>query len=351
MSAKKQKPVNLALQGGGSHGAFTWGVLDYLFEDDRLHIEAMSGTSAGAMNAVIAAHGMQHGGSAGAREALREFWRSVSAAAQASPFRRSVRAQIMGDWSLDDSPGLIAFNALSGVASPYDLNAFDINPLRDIVESHVDFEQLAKDGAPKLFLGATNVETGRVRVFNGEEVTLDAVMASACLPHVFKAVEIDGEFFWDGGYMGNPPLFPFAYGSSSADVVIVQINPIFRAGPPRSAADIANRVSEITFNSSLLHELRAIDFVGRMLDRGKLGEDEYRRMHIHMIHARKQIRPLEASSKMNAEWSFLEFLFDVGRKTAKSWLHRHFNEIGEKSTLDVHSAFRTPEEKKRGSEK
>ena len=332
------KSVNLALQGGGSHGAFTWGVLDQLFEDDRLWIEAISGTSAGAMNAVVAAQGMYEGGGAGARKRLEEFWRAVSEAGRGSPIQRTPWAQMTGDWSLDSSPAYIFFNALRGVVSPYDA-PLEINPLRDLVEKHVDFAKVRACSDMEIFLGATTVETGRVRVFERQEITLDVVMASACLPYLFKAVEIDGAHYWDGGYMGNPPLYPFFYNSPASDIVIVQINPIVREGEPKTAAEIQNRVNEITFNSSLLHELRSIDFVTRLLEDGKLDPDEYRKMNLHIIQSRKRMRALDASSKLNSEWAFLRHMFEIGRTAAASWLKWHYDDIGNRSTVDIRQMF------------
>ncbi len=336
---RHEKAVNIALQGGGAHGAFTWGVLDKLFEDDRIWIEAISGTSAGAMNAVVAAQGMYENGAEGARARLHQFWEATSRAARASPIQRSAWAHLTGSWSLDDSPGYLMLNMLQRVASPYDLNLFDHNPLRDLVDELIDFKKVRACADMGIFISATNVETGRIRVFERDEITLDAVMASACLPFLYKAVEVDGSPYWDGGFMGNPPLFPFFHTSPSNDIVIVQINPVLREGTPRSAQDIQNRVNEITFNSALLHELRAIDFVRRLLDSGKLDPDEYRRMHMHVIESRKQMRPLDASSKLNAEWAFLRHLFEIGRNAADHWLEDHFDDLGNRSSVRIRQMF------------
>jgi len=335
----RHKGVNLALQGGGAHGAFTWGVLDKFFEDDRIWIDAISGTSAGAMNAVVAAHGMHEGGSEGARARLEQFWRAVSDAARTSPIQRSPWARATGSWSLEGSPGYHLMSALQRVASPYDLNPLKIDPLRDIVERMVDFERVRKCSDMGVFVSATNVETGRVRVFSRDEMSLDVTMASACLPHLYHAVEIDGVPYWDGGYMGNPPLFPFYHGSPSNDILIVQINPIARQGTPKTAAEIESRISEITFNSPLLHELRSIDFVRRLLDAGQLDEQSYQRMNVHIVHARKRIRELGASSKLNAEWAFLQHLFKIGRETAEQWLEDHFDDLGTRSSVDIREMF------------
>ena len=338
-TARHVKAVNIALQGGGSHGAFTWGVLDRLFEDDRIWVEAISGASAGAMNAVVAAQGMYDGGAKGARLALAQFWKAVSASGQFSPMQRTPAARVQGSWSLDDNPMFQWMNMLQNFASPQQINPFNINPLRSLLSDQVDFAKVRACQDIELFLGATNVETGRSRVFERKEIDADAVLASACLPELFKAVELDGMHYWDGGYTGNPPLYPFFYNSPSDDIVIVQINPIFREGAPKTAAEIQNRVNEITFNSSLMHELRSIDFVSRLLDSGKLDAAEYRRMNIHMIQSRKRMRPLDASSKMNTEWAFLKHLFSIGRDAATRWLADSFDDLGKRSSVDTREMF------------
>ena len=334
-----RKPINLALQGGGAHGAFTWGVLDRLFEEDRVAVESISGTSAGAMNAVVAVDGLMRGGAEGAREALHKFWQSVSDEARFSPVQRTPIDALMGNWNLDASPGYLALDVLSRVVSPYQLNPLRMNPLRDLLEQTVDFERVRCCTQMKLFVSATNVRTGRVRVRHREQMTLDMVMASACLPTVFHAVEIDGVPYWDGGYMGNPVLFPFFKGCESPDIVIVQINPIERPEVPTLARDINERVSEITFNASLLKELRAIDFVHRLLDAGKLDETDYRRIHVHVLEAQAELAPLGASSKLNAEWAFLRHLFDIGRRAADDWLERNYEAIGQRGTVDLEAMF------------
>ena len=330
-----EKPVNLALQGGGAHGAFTWGVLDRVFEDERIRVEAISGTSAGAMNAVVAAQGLFDGGREGARTALDAFWCEIARAGAASPLKRNPINVWLGDWSLDSTPVYVMMDLVNRLASPYDLNPMRLNPLRDLLTNLVDFDKVRNANSIALYLSATNVETGHVRVFQREEVTADVVMASACLPNLFHAVEIDGKPYWDGGYLGNPVLFPFFKRSHSKDIIIVQINPIVREGVPKSAAEILNRVNEITFNSALIAEMRAIEFVCRLLDEGSLDDSRYSRMMVHMIEARKQMRPLGASSKMNTELGFLRHLFQIGRDAADRWIAAHFDDIGERSTVDL----------------
>lgn len=338
-SSRHVKAVNLALQGGGAHGAFTWGVLDKLFEDGRIWVEAISGTSAGAMNAVVASQGMYDGGGEGARAELERFWRKVSRAGQASPIQRSPFDVLAGNWSLDSSPAYVWLDLVNRVASPYDTNPLEINPLRDLVEEFVDFEKVRDCEDMPIFISATNVETGRVRVFKREEITLDVVMASACLPFMFHAVEIDGVPYWDGGYMGNPVLFPFINESPCDDVVIVQINPVIRKGTPRTAREILNRVNEITFNSSLMKELRSIDFVDRLIDEGLLEDTEYCRIHVHIIEADEEMKALGASSKLNSEWAFLVHLRDIGRRTAAEWIDRNFDDLGHRSTVNLRTMF------------
>ena len=334
-----KKSINLALQGGGSHGAFTWGVLDHFMEDGRVSIEGISGTSAGAMNAAILAQGYMDGGADGAREALEQFWRQVAYMGRFSPIKRSPFGVLPGRWDLDDSPAYMMIDLFSRVASPYDTNPLNINPLRDLVESTIDFEKVRACNVLKLFVAATNVHTGKIKVFEREELTADMILASACLPTVFQAVEIDGVPYWDGGYVGNPPMYPLFHSTKSKDILIVQINPIERNETPKSAQDIQNRVNEISFNSSLLRELRGIDFVTRQLQENKLDRNRYSEILVHRIEASEQINPLSASSKMNSEWAFLTHLRDIGRESAKAVLDQHYESLGNKSTLNLRREF------------
>ena len=339
MMAKKRKEVELALQGGGSHGAFTWGVLDHLLEDGRLHIEGLSGTSAGAMNGAIVADGIVRGGYDHARERLEEFWSAVSDAGKFSPVRRTPLDVLFGNWSLDYSPGYIAAEAMSRVLSPYDFNPMDLNPLREIVAEHIDFDRVNRCDDLKLFITATNVRTGRPKIFRQPEISVEALMASACLPTMFQAVEIDGEAYWDGGFMGNPALFPLVDECDARDMVIVQINPIERNELPRSAADIANRVNEITFNASLIKELRSLGFLWEVIHQEGLEREEYRDARVHRIDGGGVMLDLSVSSKFNAEWDFLVYLRDAGREAASEWLAAHFDDIGKRTTLDLSGLF------------
>ncbi len=326
------KRVNIALQGGGSHGAFTWGVLDRLLEEERLAIESISGTSAGAVNAVIVAAGLHEGGPDEARRRLEAFWRSISPGAH-SPLQQSMFDVVLANWSLETNPFLAMFEMMSRVVSPYQFNPLNLNPLKELLEDRVDFSAVQACQSTQLYISATNVHTGRVRVFTGEEVTADAVMASACLPYLFQAVEIDGVPYWDGGFMGNPVLFPFLDCSVSQDVVIVQVNPIQRATTPTSAREIADRVNEISFNAPLIKELRHIDFINRALQSGHLKDQGYKELFLHRIGGGEEIARYPASTKLNAEWWFLRTLRDAGREAASRWLAAHFDSIGRKSTM------------------
>ena len=333
------KHINLALQGGGAHGAFTWGVLDRLLEDKRVAIEAISGTSAGALNAVVLVDGLMEGGPEGARRQLRQFWEAVSERSGFNMLARDPFSVFMRSWNLDQSLGYYLFDNITRNLSPYEFNPLNVNPLKQIVDELVDFERVRACERLKLFVSATNVETGHVRVFARDRLTVDMVMASAALPTLFQAVEIEGKFYWDGGYMGNPVLFPFFYASASRDILIVQINPIERKGAPKTARDILNRVNEISFNASLLNELRAVDFVRRMLKADRLSPDEYREMYIHIIDGAQPLAALGAQSKLNPERAFLERLFEMGRAAASTWLDTHYDALGVNSTVDLRRLF------------
>ena len=339
MPAAKKKEIELALQGGGAHGAFTWGVLDCLLEDGRLHIEGLSGTSAGAMNGAIVADGIVRGGYDNARERLETFWSAVSEAGKFSPVRRSPLDVLFGNWSLDYSPGYVAAEAMSRVFSPYDFNPLNINPLRDIVADHIDFDRVNRCKDLKLFITATNVRTGRPKIFRQPEISVDTLMASACLPTMFQAVEIKGEAYWDGGYMGNPALFPLVDECDARDMLIVQINPIERKELPTTAAEIANRVNEITFNASLIKELRSLGFLWEVIHHEGLEREQYRDARVHRIHGGETMLDLSVSSKFNSEWAFLVYLRDAGREVAGEWLEAHFDDIGKRSTLDLSGLF------------
>ena len=325
--------VDLALQGGGSHGAFTWGVLDRLLEESWLKIDGVSGTSAGAMNAAVMIDGYAKDGPAGARAALERYWRDVSRAALLSPFQRTPLDVMMGRWTLDSSPAFVAMDLMSRLVSPYDLNVTGANPLHGILERNIDFDRLAK--APiKLFVTATNVHTGKGRVFRNADVTPEVLLASACLPSLFQAVEIDGESYWDGGYSGNPTITPLIRECSSQDTILVQINPISRPDIPKSARDILNRLNEVSFNAVLLKELRMIAMMRQVANPGNCEGARWAGMRIHRIASEVMVS-LGYSSKLNAEWEFLCLLRDEGRRAAEMFLQDDGVGLGRSSSFDL----------------
>lgn len=339
MVAKKSvKKINLALQGGGAHGAFTWGVLDRILEDEHIDIEAISGTSAGAINGACVAYGTAVGGKAGGRKVLDEFWKRVSDISKFSPVQPTLYDKLYGH-NMDYSPSFVAADYISRILSPYQTNLFDINPMRDILISLIDFNRISANNPIKLYVNATNVLRGKIRIFEPEEITIDSVMASACLPNIYKTVEIDGEHYWDGGYSGNPALFPLFYNCACQDILIVQINPIRIEEVPITANEILDRINEISFNSSLMDEMRAISFVNKLLSKGKIRHDEYKHVKIHMIDAGPITNGLGSSSKLNLDWDFISHLKESGRRYADDWLKINFDDIGKKSTIDITEKF------------
>ncbi len=338
-----KKTVNLALQGGGAHGAFAWGVLDYLLEDGRIEIEAITASSAGALNAVALADGITEGGRERAREKLRELWSDISSVGRLfAPVQMNPWARMMGAWNMDLSWSYHWFDTIIRFLSPYQFNPFNINPLRESLARTIDFDAVRTCDRLKLFISATNVYDGKVRVFTTPQVDLDVVMASACLPFLFQAVQIGDEYFWDGGYVGNPALFPLFYHAESRDVIIVHINPLDRDEVPTTAADILNRLNEISFNSSLLKELRAVAFVHKLFDQDML-RDEYREklkyVLVHSVRADEVMEDLSVTSKFNTDWSFLRHLHDQGREVMKGWMEQHYENLGVRSSVDLRREF------------
>jgi NTE family protein len=325
--------VDFALQGGGAHGAFTWGVLDRLLEEPWLEIDGISGTSAGAMNAAVLADGFALGGREGAKEALQNFWRSVSNAARFSPFQRGPFDVLAGRWTLDHSPLFVAMDLMSRLFSPYDLNPGGANPMRDILDEAIDFERLRQ--APiKLFITATNVHTGRGRVFRNAEITPEVLLASACLPTLFQAIEIDGNSYWDGGYSGNPTITPLVRECRSRNTILIPINPVERPGTPTTARDILNRLNEVSFNAVLLKELRMIALLRRVADAGHGEGAQWAQMRIHLVR-NEMAQELGYSSKLNAEWDFLSMLHREGRRAAEVLLAENGSKLGKESSLDL----------------
>jgi NTE family protein len=334
------KTINLALQGGGAHGGFTWGVLDRLLEEESLTFEGISATSAGAMNGAVLAYGLAIGGREGAREALAAFWRRISDAARLGPLQPSPMDWMLKDFSLSASPAFAILGFMTRLLSPYQFNPMNFNPLKDAVEQSIDFDVLKGPDCPvKLFLSATNVRTGKIKVFEKDEISVSAVLASACLPTMFQAVEIDGEAYWDGGYMGNPPLFPLIYKCQSADILIVHLNPLARSDVPYTADEILNRINEVSFNSSLMREMRAVSFVTKLVTENRISDQSIKQVLIHSVSNDKLMNSLNAVSKYNADWDFITYLRDEGRRCAGDWLGKNLSRIGVESTVDIDQTY------------
>ncbi len=343
-AAPNQKTINLALQGGGAHGAFAWGVLDKLLEDGRLNVEGLCATSAGTMNACAYAYGKMRGGPDMARETLHNFWWNIHQAGQIfNPVKKTPLEKHLS-LNMDNTVAFFFFDTMTRMFSPYQTNPLDINPLRDILEKTVDFEELVNCKCTQLFISTTHVRTGKIRVFKNKEVTLDVAMASACLPFIFKAVEINGEAYWDGGYSGNPALFPLFYHTEPRDILCLHINPMVRPEIPTSAPDIMNRVNEITFNSSLLKEMRSIAFVKKLIEYDMLKEEykcDFKDILMHSIRADEAMLEFSVASKFNSDWDFLTTLRDRGRNAMEAWLEKHYKDVGVRDTVDLKSEFLT----------
>ena len=349
MSKKNPKTINLALQGGGAHGAFTWGVLDYLLEDGRLDFDGVSATSAGAMNAAALAQGKSTGGTDGAREALENFWSEIAkAGAFYSPVKRTPMEMAasmnpwMPDWSLGNSPYFAMFEAITHAISPYQFNPLNFNPLRDVLEKTINFDQVNACECLNIFINATNVRTGYAKVFHNKEVTMDVLLASAALPFLFQAQEIEGEAYWDGGYMGNPSLWPLFYQAECRDILIIHVNPVQRDDIPKEAYMIENRINEITFNASFLKEIRSIAFVKKLIHQDMLKDeykDQYKDILIHAIRADEALKDLSIASKFDTDWGFLTHLRDLGRAQAKTWLENHYKDVGKRDSVDIEAAY------------
>ncbi len=331
LASARARKIDLALQGGGSHGAFTWGALDRLLEDETLDFAAVSGTSAGALNAAVMACGLARDGRPGARAALAAYWHDVSRSS--SPF-----APAAGLFDVNRMPGFEWMSSFLRSLSPYEFNPLNINPLRSLLERHVDLPALHASPL-RVYVTATSVHTGQARVFSGRELSLDALLASACLPHLFQAVEIDGEPFWDGGYTGNPALYPLIYDTETLDLLLVKINPLTRAATPRRSHDIVDRLSEVTFNASLIGEMRAIAFVSRLVREGRVDPGRYKDLRLHMIADENSLAAFSASSKLDTSRAFLDRLFALGRAAAERWLAAHGADVGVRASLDIEATF------------
>ncbi len=333
--------MSLALQGGGSHGTFTWGVLDRLLEDNRIRIDGVSGTSSGAINAVVLAHGLASGGPEAARAALYRFWTEV--AALNSPGLQQTYPLAAWRKSTDPMPALKAYLDMYQVWSPYQMNPLGLNPIRDVLAPLINFKHLHSKDAIRVFISATNVRTGKIRVFDNDGLSLDAVLASACLPSMHHAVEIDGQPYWDGGYSGNPPLFPLIFNVGCADIAVILLEPLERIGVPTSVEGIRHRQQEISFNTAFLREMRAITLCKEQIEQswfpgGKL-ERRLRQLRLHLVEANDLMQKLGAGSHYNTLLPFLTHLRDEGRRHAEAWLSSNFDAIGERSSVDLVRLF------------
>ena len=333
--------LNFALQGGGSHGAFTWGVLDALLHDGRVGFEGLSGTSAGAVNAVALASGWAAAEATGrdpregAREKLAAVWDRVGAVGSLGCLQQQFLRVLWGGWAADFHPGRWMGAGWRGLVSPYQGNPLGLNPLRDLLAQEIDFELLRTQRSLKVFVSATQVRTGKAVVFGGSRLDLAAVLASACLPALFHAVEIEGEDYWDGGYSVNPPLQPLIRECSSADIVLVQLNPLETADVPRTAAGIQDRVSELTFNASLLTQMRAIAFVNRLVEQGAVSDPRCRSVRLHRVDGGEALAAFPASSRLAADPAMIRRLFEGGQQAGRAWLDRHYHALGRQGTVDI----------------
>ena len=334
--------INLALQGGGSHGAFTWGVLDRLLEDGRLDFEGISGASSGAINAAILVDGLLKGGKDGARKALRNFWESVSTEFSeifSGPFYMSM----LNLFNEAEHPALDTYLSLTKTFSPYQLNPMDMNPLRDLVAGSINFRNLQKNCPVKLFIAATHVRTGKLKIFENREITIDALMASACLPSIHHAVEVNGESYWDGGFTGNPPVFPLIFNCKENDIAIVLLHPLEIEDTPVTAEEIQERASQLSFNTAFLREMRAIAFSKKMIDKdwmpsGKL-ESRMHKINIHLIKDQVLSSQYNSRSRYNTLPSFINMFYKEGYATAEIWLENNYNRLGTKSSVDLAALF------------
>lgn len=337
--ADGKKVISIAMQGGGAHGAFTWGVLDKLFEDGRFIVEGMTGTSAGGMNAVATALGLIDGGNSGARKMLEKFWTGMAAAGATSPISCGPIDTLLGKYTMYNSPGFLMFDFMSKIFSPYQTNPFNLNSLRDLVEKLFDFEKIQKTKDYKVFLAATHVYTGKVKIFPNKEINANSLQATACLPTMFKAVMVNNEYYWDGGFIANPPIYPLIYDCETPDVLLIKLNPTHRNRLPMTSTEISDRLNEITNNESIVREMRSINFITKLIETGQLDSKKHKHMHMHLIENEETFQDLGWSSKLNTEMAFYEYLFDAGRKAASEWIEKNFDKVGKQTSFDIEEEF------------
>jgi NTE family protein len=337
-----KKRISIAMQGGGAHGAYTWGVLDRLLQEKDLIIEGCSGTSAGGMNAVATAQGIIDGGNEGARQLLTEYWNMNSKAGETSIFKPGILDVLAGKFTMHNSPGFLFFDFITKILSPYQLNPLGTNPLKSLVEKIFDFDKLnAGAEQVKVFLAATHVYTGKIKIFSNatKELSVEALLATACLPTLFNAVMVKGEYYWDGGFIGNPAIYPLIYECETPDIMVIKLNPTHRTKLPTTAAEIGDRLNEITNNCSIMREMRSMHFITKLIDEGIVAPGKMKRLHVHMIEDEKAMHDLGWSSKLNTDKEFLKFLFDAGRASADKWIEKNYEKIGKESTCDMAEDF------------
>jgi len=337
-SSGGKKRISLALQGGGSHGAFTWGVLEALLEDGRFEFAGLSGTSAGGMNAAAVVHGLIQGGEAGAIRALEDFWRRThELGARVAPMFADPAGKMRGDHNLTTAPGMIIrefFEQMVGNVSPYAANPLNYNPFRSLIEDFFDFDAIRKSDGCKLFLAATHVQTGKIKIFHNREISADALMATSCVPTMFQAVEVDGEYYWDGGYVANPAIFPLIDECGAADIVLVPLTSSNVSRLPRHSAEIKERFREITLNACLIREIRAIHLITRLIDDGMIDDPSMRRINLHVIKDPDAFAGLHAGSALNTDWDFLSTLRRAGALAAKRWIAATYRKLGTSIAFD-----------------
>ncbi|MDR1474912.1 MAG: patatin-like phospholipase family protein [Holosporales bacterium] len=336
---KNKKRINIAMQGGGAHGAFTWGALDKLLEDGRFEIEGVTGTSAGGMNAVATVQGLLDNGPEGARKTLKKYWELTSEKGKGSIFKPGLLDRMMDKYTMQNSPGFIGFDFMSKLLSPYQWNPFGIDPLKDVIKEMFNFEQIQNNKQHKVFLASTHVFTGKIRIFKTEEIRTETLLATACLPTIHQAVLVDNEYYWDGGFIANPAVYPLIYNCESPDILIIKLNPTHRNRLPITAAEISDRLNEITNNTSILREMRSINFISQLIDEGIADPKKIKRLHMHVIENDSTFQELGWSSKLNTEWDFLSHLFEEGRKTADVWIKKNYDSIGKRGTVDMKDLF------------
>lgn len=336
-----KKHISIAMQGGGAHGAFTWGVLDRLLEEKDLVVEGVSGTSAGAMNAVSTAQGIMEGGNDGARKFMDKYWTIMSDRGRTSPFKPGFLDVLLGKFTMHNSPGFLAFDFISKVLSPYQLNPAGTDPLKDLCEELFDFDKLNADKSVKIFMAATHVYTGKIRIFSNvnEELSIETILATACLPTIHNAVMVKGDYYWDGGFSGNPAIYPLIYNCETPDVMIIKLNPTHRPRLPVTASEISDRLNEISNNLSIMREVRAMHFITKLIDNGIVKPGTLKHLHCHLIEDEKVFQDLGWSSKLNTDMEFLLHLKEAGRVAADKWMAKNWDFIGKKGTADLAEEF------------